>query len=58
MKLSEIVGVKFGNDINILNFKNENLKVRKNLTIIANTNRGLLFGKIVSIDENLDEFVL
>ena len=40
MKLSEIVGVKFGNDINILNFKNENLKVIKNLTIIANTNSG------------------
>lgn len=55
MKLSEIVGVKFGNDINILNFKNENLKVRKNLTVIANTNRGLLFGKVVSIDENLDD---
>jgi cell fate regulator YaaT (PSP1 superfamily) len=54
--MANIVGVKFDNDSNVYYFNNKGLKVKVNITVIANTSRGLQFGKIVSVlnDKKLD----
>jgi cell fate regulator YaaT (PSP1 superfamily) len=47
--MANIVGVKFDNDNNIYYFNNPDFKIKVNITVIADTVRGLQFGKIISI---------
>ena len=37
-------------------FKNQNLNLKSNLTIIVNTERGLQFGKVVRVISDIDQF--
>ena len=45
----KIVGIKFDNDSNIYYYNDNDLNLKKNVTVIAETVRGLQFGKIVNL---------
>lgn len=51
----QIFGVRFDNDSNIYYYNNCNLILKNNLTVIAETSRGLQFGKIVSLLNDVDK---
>ncbi len=44
-----IVEVKFSHDNSCCFFKNENLKLKQNLYVIVNTDKGLQYGKVVNL---------
>ena len=48
----EIVAVKINNKGKIYYFKNENLKLRKNCTVIVDTERGLQYGQVIDFVDN------
>lgn len=53
----EIVAVKINGKGKIYHFKNENLKLRKNCTVIVDTDKGLQYGQVVDFikeEKNLD----
>ena len=37
-------------------FRNKDLKLKNNLTVIVNSDRGLQFGKIVNIIDEIEQF--
>ena len=38
-------------------FRNNDLKLKNNLTVLVNTDRGIQFGKIINVINDMDEFV-
>ena len=53
-----VVAVKFDNKKEVNYFKNEKLKLKKNLTVIVDSDRGYLFGTIVDIIDDVEGFNL
>lgn len=53
-----VVAVKFDNKKEVNYFKNEKLKLKKNLTVIVDSDRGYLFGTIVDIINDVEGFNL
>ena len=53
-----VVAVKFDNKKEVNYFKNAKLKLKKNLTVIVDSDRGYLFGTIVDIIDNVEGFNL
>ena len=53
-----VVAVKFDNKKEVNYFKNAKLKLKKNLTVIVDSDRGYLFGTIVDIIDDVEGFNL
>ena len=53
-----VVAVKFDNKKEVNYFKNTKLKLKKNLTVIVDSDRGYLFGTIVDIIDDVEGFNL
>ena len=53
-----VVAVKFDNKKEVNYFKNTKLKLKKNLTVIVDSDRGYLFGTIVDIINDVEGFNL
>ena len=51
----KIVGVKFNNNTKVYYFNSKGLDLKVNLTVIVNTDKGLMFGKIVEIVDSKRE---
>ena len=53
-----VVAVKFDNKKDVNYFINEKLNLKKNLTVIVDSDRGYLFGTVVDIYDDMDGFDL
>jgi len=53
-----VVAVKFDNKKDVNYFINEKLNLKKNLTVIVDSDRGYLFGTVVDIFDDMDGFDL
>lgn len=51
-----IVEVFFESNKSSSFFRNNDLKVKVNFTVLVNTDRGVMFGKVINIIDNFDEF--
>ena len=51
-----IVEVFFENNRSSSFFRNDNLKIKNNLTVIVDTDRGLQFGKVIKIVDDVSKF--
>ena len=47
-----VVGVKFTDNGKKYLFDDNNLNLKENITVIVETDKGLQFGKVVSVEEN------
>lgn len=52
--MDKIVGVIIDNDSNIIYFYTNNIKIKKNITVIVETDTGLRFGKVVTDIHKID----
>ena len=56
MRFVNIVEVKFDYNNTVSFFKNDKLNLKKNLTVIVDSDKGLQFGKIINIIEDVSSF--